>query len=111
MAARTCGARLSEYVLWKNARSAFFHKTYLLFFARRSRSELSISNAGEFSAHLNSEGHLQDVLRAKLALFTNGSTGKDQVRRASTLGDEAPDAHALVLQGIAERRLQVQRAL
>src|SRR5215831_21207732 len=68
-------------------------------------------DAGKFSVYLHCEGHLQDILWAKLALFTNGSTGKGEVRRSGTLGDEAPDAHALVLQGIAGRRLQVQRAL
>ncbi len=59
------------------------------------------------SAHLNGEGHLQDVLWAKLAWFTNGSTGKGEVRRAGTLGDEAPNAYTLILQGVAKGRLQV----
>lgn len=65
----------------------------------------------EVSVYLNSEGHLQDILRAELALFTNGSASKGEVRSAGTLSDEAPDTYALVLQGIAERRLQIQHTL
>ena len=67
--------------------------------------------AGEISVYLNGEGHLQDVLRAELTLFTNGSASKGEVRSAGTLSDEAPDTYALVLQGVAVRSLQVQHTL
>src|SRR5437870_1053987 len=58
--------------------------------------------------HIDDEWHVQNVLRAQLTFLTNGLSGKSQLRRPATLGDEAPDAYLIGIQSIAGRCLQLE---
>src|SRR2546423_8433831 len=58
--------------------------------------------------HIDAEWHVQNVLRAQLTFLTNCLSGKSQLRRPATLGDEAPDAYLIGIQSIACWCLQLK---